>query len=761
MNLLKQKSFSVLIVILSSLFAPIICSYFNLYKLAAQSTKQEVSPNIKTPSSNQTEQRSTQAKQRVQFVDDTRAFSYTAIDLYRYADRGHLQQVGPMLSPGAPGWGRHSNSTQLSGAFRPPETYKGKVVSWIEGRGGTIYFPISASENQLDELLIWLQPIAAHQVVSIFVDEVLIKNLSLSAKGKYYRLSLPEPLSQGEHSLRLYFRFTRNASWGGRTPGAIGPLSFVPKGQSEQILDQWTGEIIHEQRKLGGLFAPPPCTWRFYFIPPKNSEFKASLYQPPLKTKTRFQVYLASDDQPDKIVYDETLGDPRSKTAQAKDIRISLAKYAGQAIRLTLKTEKLDQTSSTATKSYKTNRQSAWLSPRIDSLYPAPQEFPQIKRLIIWALDGLKLDTLMYKAKMKEAFPSIQFLMNHGINFSRVWSKEPEQRAGHQLLLAPTPHQDSLLAILNRLSGWSAYIGSTTHEKPKFDTRFDSNEYVDPQELDEHPYRGALMYVQQMSKLGNLLQERANLEAQRKMKGQDSSLKPELIYIHSPKLFESRHRSPFSLSQIEKNWLDSFKLNPNLAKRTLSDFTQLKEIDYSLAQLLSELALSGLSDDTAILLTGINGLSGRYNIPSPKTLMQDSETSAILYHPQLAFSTPYVLDHAHLSALSDTIASFMMPNALSFEQIAQQRGSLASYILNQEPLPAFVDQAHKANHLIVRMSDYYLFERPIGQPTLWRFSIADSIIPNQEIEDLSSRAPILLRTLRDGINISPLIEGLR
>ncbi|MAD60009.1 MAG: hypothetical protein CMH49_00665 [Myxococcales bacterium] len=693
--------------------------------------------------------------------NDGQSLSYTAIDLYRYADRGHLQQVGPMLSPGAPGWGRHSNSTQLSRAFRPPQKHKGKLVSWIEGRGGTIYFPISETESQLDELLIWLQPIAAHQVVSIFVDEILIKNLSLQSKGRYYRLSLPKPLSQGEHSLRLYFRYTRNASWGGRTPGAIGPLSFVPKGQREQILDQWTGEIIHEHSKWGGLFAPPPCTWRFYLIPPEHADFKTTVYLPPLMPKTRFQVYVASDDRSDEILYDEVLGDPKSKLAISKDLKISLAAYVGKAVRLTLKTQELDHPHSSSSSQHKADRQTAWLIPRIDSLYPAPKDIPPIKRLIIWALDGIKLDPLMYTPRLREAFPSLKLLMDHGINFSRVWSKELDQREGHQLLLSPTPNQESLLASLNRLSGWSAYIGSTTHEQPQLDTRFDSTEYVDPQELDEHPYRGALMYVQQMSKLGKLLQERANLEAQLRLKGKEHSSKPELIYIHSPILLNNRKRSPFSLSRVEKNWIESFKLSSSLFKRTLGRFTQLKEIDYSLAQLMSELALSGLNKDTAILITGTAGLSWRFSTPKPKNLMQDTETSAILYHPNLNPFSPYLLDRAHLSALSDTLASFLITNALSFEQLSQKRGSLAPYILNKKSLPAFVDQAQKGNHFIVRMSDYYLFERPIGQPTLWRFSLADSIIPNQKIEDLSTQAPILLRTLRDGIGISPLIEGLR
>ena len=128
--------------------------------------------------------------------------SYNAINLYKQADHGHLQLIGPMLSPGAPGWKRLSSSTQLSGTFREPQRLNGKLVSWLEGRGGTITFPVSESGHQIEEMLIWIHPIASHQVVSIFVDEQLVKNLSLKNRGSLYRLALPQPLSLGEHSLR-------------------------------------------------------------------------------------------------------------------------------------------------------------------------------------------------------------------------------------------------------------------------------------------------------------------------------------------------------------------------------------------------------------------------------------------------------------------------------------------------------------------------------------------------------------------------------
>ena len=690
-------------------------------------------------------------------INQKQAISYTAIDLYKYSDRGHLQQLGPMLYPGAPGWGRHSNSTHLSGTFRQPESYKGKVVSWIEGRGGTIYFPISEGESQLEELLIWLHPIAAHQVVSIFVDEVLIKNLSLQNKGRYYRLKLPKTLEQGEHSLRLYFRFTRPSSWGGRTPGAIGPISFVPKGQREQMIEQWTGEVIHAQRKWGVLFAPSPCTWRFYFIPPIAAKFKTSLYLPPLAPKTRFQVYIATDHMTDRIIFDETLSSSKVNDSISKSIILPLDEYVGQPVRLTLKTQKLDQHPLAAQKpslAEKTIPQIGWLTPRIDSMYPKPQELPRLKRLIIWAVDGLKLDTLIHTPELMSYVPSLKSLISQGISFSRLWSNQVDQRGGHLILLQPSSTSQSLLQTIKRLGGWTAYIGSTLANQPKLNVRFDSVEYVDPQELDEHPYRGLLMQVQQMSKLGNLLHERS-------LKNQSKSKPPELIYIHSPFETTSKRSSPFPVTKGEKKWLSQFELNKSTHKRWLDLFSHLKKIDYSLAQLLSELSLLGLEKDTAILLTGTVGLPPRLSNPSPRAFMQHIETSAILLHPQLFTKSSYQIDRAHLSALSDTLLSTLTSIEDLPEPSVEQRGSLAPYLLKQMPIPLFVDQAQKSAHFIVRMNNYYLFERPLGQPTLWHLSLQDAIKPNPPIKDLSKNSPILLRTMRDGITTSPLFEGLK
>ena len=681
--------------------------------------------------------------------------AYTAIDLYKHANQGHLQQVGPMLSPGAPGWGRHSLSTHLSGAFRAPESYQGKTVSWIEGRGGTIYFPISESETQLEELLIWLHPIAAHQIVSIFVDEILVKNLSLRQKGRYYRLKLPKPLERGEHSLRLYFRFTRPASWGGRTPGAIGPLSFVPLGHHEQMLDQWTREVIHRRRKWGALLAPPPSTWRFYFIPPTDAKFKTRLYLPPFGPSTRFQILVASDEIKEQRLLDEVLTAEKHKEGVSRKVSLSLEPYIGKAIRLTLKTEKLRDHPLVKQRKRLTDEAAlsvGWLSPRVDSLYPAPRELPMVKRLLVWAIDGLKLDLVFEEPSLLEHLPSLRLLIKNGVLFSRLWSDHINQRGGHLSLLQPIPQGSSLLNSIRNDGGWSAYIGTSLSNPPVLDVPFDSLDFVEHQEGIDHPHRPLLMQVEQMSKLSELLRTRER---------RTNAFFPELIYIHSAQA-QGHHRTPpFTLTANEKSWLNLFEISDNERYQWREQLAYLKKVDYSLAQLLSVMSVDPYAEETALLLTGTVGFPVRLNTPAPLSYQRHIESSAILLHPKLNDAHGKRVDRAHLSSLSDTISTILTQIDESLEGIKQGRGSLSPFILNDWPLPAVVDSAKRNAHALFRLKDYYLLEKPIGQPILWQMSSREAALPQAKIQNLAQESPILLRTLRDGLSTSPLLEGLK
>ena len=163
------------------------------------------------------------------FQVNQRPLIQVTYDLFKEAHRAHVQQVGPTLSPHSPGWSRLIEG-KYKGAWQAPVQSKGKWVSWIEGRGGVLEFPVSQTKVNLEDLLIWIEPIAPHQVVSVFLDDVLVKNISLRSKPRFYRLNLPHTLQPGEHRLRFWFRFTRPASWGGRTPAALGPIHFLPKG---------------------------------------------------------------------------------------------------------------------------------------------------------------------------------------------------------------------------------------------------------------------------------------------------------------------------------------------------------------------------------------------------------------------------------------------------------------------------------------------------------------------------------------------------
>ena len=686
--------------------------------------------------------------------DQVEMISYTAINLYDLADRGHLQLTGPTLSPGAPGWRRLSSRTQLSGAFRAPETLRGKTVSWIEGKGGKISFPYSGGEQKLDELLIWLHPVASHQVVSIFLDEVLLENLSLKSKGRYYRLSLPKPLSQGEHVLRLYFRFTRPAIWGGRTPGAIGPLSFVPKGQKGQAPERWAGQVMHEQQLWGALFAPPPSSWRFFFFPPEHSSFKAHLYVPPFAPTTKFQVVVSTDSTPDRLLAEVVCKAGERLKPQSQELLVDLNDYQGQAIQLTLKTETVGphpQKKHRPASSHRSSANIGWLNPRIDARYPMPRELPQVKRLIVWVIDGFNLERTFLNPDHLLGLPSIKFLMERSIKFSRLWSDNLASQGGQHLLLQPPHVKESLPSQLKRIGGYTSYIGSISNPVPDLDVPFMSKEFVDEGELEEHPHKALLMKVQQMSRLGQHLHDHQRF-AQKHT--------PELIYIHSPQDHLPRSRYPFELTSLEQSWLDLSARSASEKRLMRLYLAHLKEIDYTLAQLLSEVSLEGLETSTAILLVGSTGTPGKVISPSPAKLKAHIETSALLYHPQIRKDlSSFPIDGAPISALHDTLSALLLSDQ-QFIKTEGWTGSLAPFYLGKVPLPPLVSRAQRGTHLLTRIRDFYLFEPSHGTPRLWYHPLDHHTKHSSELADLSQSHPILLRTLRDGLGVSPLVEGL-
>ena len=694
---------------------------------------------------------------------NVRTLSYSAINLYKQAENGHLQLIGPMLSPGAPGWKRLSSSTQLSGTFREPQRLNGKLVSWLEGRGGTITFPVSESEHQLEEMLIWIHPIASHQVVSIFVDEQLVKNLSLKNRGSLYRLALPQPLSLGEHSLRLYFRYTRPASWGGRTPGALGPLSFVPRGQREQLPEHWSGELIYQQRKWGALFAPPPATWRFYFFPPADAQFNAHLYLPPFAPKTRFQVLAATDEIAEKIIFDQELTAGKKQEAHSMHIKVSLRDFVGQATRLTLKTHHIADHPLAQQRPRKARRaptKIGWLNPRIESRYPAPLELPRAKRLIVWAVDGLKLERFFAHPHIIKFLPSLGLMINKGIRFTRLWSDNEQSLGGHRLLLYPPHNSESLVSKVRRARGQTVYIGSTLSEFPKLDVKFNRVDYVDPGELEDHPYRALLTQVQQVFRLRQALKLIPSSSDKRFARGTREDVTPELIYIHSPRESSLHRRYPFEMTQEERAWLDQAELSKAERHQNELWLNRLKELDYTLSLLLSELSLAQDHDDTALLILGSIGSPHKVSAPSPLRMRSHLETSALYYHPDLNMSeSPQHIDRAHISALSDTISQILIAPDL-LEQEERGYGTLAPFILSKTPLPPRVDVAQRGTYRLTRIQDYYLFERPHSAARLWRASLDESSSLHNHLDNLAESSPILLRTLRDRLMISSLFQGL-
>lgn len=321
-------------------------------------------------------------------------------DLYLSAHMGHVHQTGPTIAPSAPGWERMRSD---AASWRPPVLSKSGVwVAPLEGRGGSLDFPITEEDGALEELSVWLEPAAPSQIVSIFLDETLITNLSLRSKPRAYRLPLGRVLAPGEHRLRFWFRSSRPAKWGGRTPGAVGPIHLLARGGRPQAPTAWWGEILAEQQRWGALFAPPPTTWRFYLTPPAKARFSAHAWVEGT-AGARFEVRAAVDGQPERVIVSRDVEPERLTLIEA-----DLSDLGAAPLRLSLAATPGPMGDSRARARHERSPPTvAWLSPRLLAPHPAPRALPSVRLALLWVIEGLKDSHLREALKHPSRYPTI------------------------------------------------------------------------------------------------------------------------------------------------------------------------------------------------------------------------------------------------------------------------------------------------------------------------------------------------------------------
>ena len=645
-------------------------------------------------------------------------------DLFKEAHRAHVQQIGPTLSPHSPGWSRLVDG-KYKGTWQAPTQSNGKWVSWIEGRGGILEFPVSQEKVSLEDLLVWIEPVAPHQVVSVFLDGELVKNLSLRSKPRFYRLTLPHALTPGEHRLRFWFRFTRPAPWGGRTPAALGPLYFLPKGAKPTFPTKWTGHLLIDQAQKGALFAPPPTQWRYYFVVPHQSDFKTEIWVDGDRS-LKCSIEIASDGHPNQVIWSRLIP-PKTLTP----VHLDLRSFARTPIRFTLRTSEIVDSSTSKSEFEKV----AWLNPRILSPHPNPQEFPEINRVLVWSIAGLRWAPLIKALDLPYQYPALHHLFNQSWLLPSLWSEATVSQKGHEALLNPDHDPNrSLPALLNQSQVDTSLITTEPDFPIPLQNAFNSTtqfQTSDPQ----FQYTHLMQTVVQRLKVNT-----------KKVK--------KWVYLSTAELrtpFKGDHEfsvktHPLGLD-IESDQKYSFRQN-RLYQLYLN---QLKWVDFKLSLLLAEMANQNILDQTAIILVGSVGQSLGERKSKNKLYPEVLEVPALIWHPHKKPRAPHwAIQGGHLGHIGPLIF-----HLLSLPEDQWSYPLIASHLLQGFPLPLNVNRISNSQYNASRLGGFFLHE-PIHQDAhLW------NLRRSRELQDnLSQDHPITLRAIRDGISSSHLSEGL-
>lgn len=658
--------------------------------------------------------------------DEDVTLEQVSYDLFTSAQSGHIHQVGPTITPNAPGW-EYLTRKGLGQWRRPSLSSSGRWVSFVEGRGGHIDFPITEEDEGLDQLSIWLEPATSRQILSLFLDEELISNLSLQRRPKLYRLKLPRPLKAGEHRLRLWFRSSRAAPWGGRTAGAVGPIQFTPKGAPHTAPVQWTGDVLVDQQRWGALFAPPPTSWRFYLTPPHHATLDVGAWvgQGP---STHFEVRVARDGEPDQVLSELSL-EPNRHTL----LKVSLERFAHTPIRLTLRATPRLQGEPQAPQRLTRRAKSAdakspkpqvgWLSPKISGRHPNPRSLASVQLVLVWVIDGLNQDTLALIKTHQSQLPTLARFMSQSFLLPELWSGAGEPSDGHRALLLPeeTPSLTQLLSS----EGVTSSLITLDHPLTQKIMRSFDHVYEVTQE-------GVAGHIEGLKHL----EEHLTLERAERPNGRH------LVYLTSSELrTNSRIKHGFRL------------LQPNVVDRGSSHIlNQLALIDYQLMMLMSELSALKLMRDSMVLMVGAPSpqsyLNNRAALSGAGRALKSLEVSALLWHPK-HLGADFTLRGGHLSALSATIAQTLMhgePSALPFDP-------LSAHLLNRAQLPPQAERAIIGGSTVTRLGEYVLYEVLNQPPSLRR-------VHQDGGEELSTTHPVTLRALKDALSSARLNEGL-
>lgn len=637
------------------------------------------------------------------------------LDLVEHANRAHVRRLGPVLSPDAPGWAR---VTQLAdrGSWGDLESFDDRTAAWLDGIGGTVWFPVGEEGHHLRHLSLWLKPITRGQHVTIFVDEQEVTTMRVPDAGGTVHLKLPmERLEPGEHSVRFWFRFTRYRGKK-RTPAAISRIHLLPAGEPPSLPAQWVEEVEIAGARGRALLAGPPAAWSWYLLPPVGGRLFARVAVAD-GGAVDFIVRIDEDGQPSREVRRFTV-----QPGTSAELDVDLSTFAWRPLRLSLETEGDPATLGRA----------AWIEPTILMPGRPRSDLPPVRNVVVWSIDGLRGDRVgLGRGGDHAATPNLDLLAAEGGASADVWSGGATAAEGHRQLLRPHPDLPSLvqqMAASDRRTGLIAASDSVPADLAgQFNTRDELGSAGSPAEtplvlrelngwLDARKRESFFLYV---------------VTADPRLP-QTPGPGYERLYQHARPVRAGPE--PRTVRRDQRDRMAAYDARVSAA-------------DYWVGQLLALLHRHGLAEDTAVVVTGSVGelIDDRAGAADAFGLVPALlQVPLVVWHPQLR-DAPRPRPLVQGGQLADVGATVLALAGLR----APERWpgiEMTSALFHGLPLPPHPSHARQGNLVAARFGDWLL--RGVGGRDLRLWNLAEDPAAREEI---GAGRPIALRALRDSM----------
>ncbi|MEE2756125.1 MAG: hypothetical protein VYA30_05670 [Myxococcota bacterium] len=589
------------------------------------------------------------------------------------------------FGPNSPGW---DSLAKLTGRtpWSPVRNFHGRKAARLYSIGVTIAFPVGQEGPGLRYLSMWLRPRIQRQAASVFLDGKSIGTIRLKKGWHKYTLPISKNgLGVGEHKLRLWFR--RTLLHRKRRSSVDFAGAWFSPIKSSSPPESWLSDEDELVWNAG-----PPTRWSIDLQVPHNSEVLATA-EVNDGGSADFSIHVSVDGGGTTEVVRKKIDD-----GQTEQLKADLGRWAGRIVRLHFRSSGAGRPIESA----------QWSQIDVRRKISTYEPVPTIRNIVLFVVEGLWADAVrLGRAGDFVDTRNIELLASEGGIGLETWSGGLSNIDAHRRILGPTSSKGSWMQRL-RENGIGTSIW-TTNPKLSQSLTHGFTSINGPKTLDR----------------------KAGFEAE--FKALDEWLytrgrKPFFMYIDLAMPIRGRRLA-------DEETFRAIPLSERVPEVTEKAVLQA---DFWIGQTVGALNNYGLSDDTAVIITGsATRTRGSYRgtTLSPARLA----VPMIIWHPKMrapGFVRKPVngLDLADLRrTIEDLLGARMGPD--------ENSRSVLENLFYEKPLAVRHASAKTPYGWVIRYGEWLLWPRAAIKDRLWHRG--DVNAPRDITEH-----PIIVRALR-------------